>query len=114
MRYRLPEDTDPWVRASGHFDTALLVTGEDISSGASTANLLLDLRQLRIAGHARIVRPVDPGCRAPDLLPLRRVRPGRDRAIVQRGVECGMALRQRLRCQRGTRQRQRMGLRGLP
>ena len=50
VRYRLPEDTDPWVRASGHFDTALLVTGEDISSGASTANLLLDLRQLRIAG----------------------------------------------------------------
>ena len=50
IRYRLPEGTEAWVARSGHFDVVVTSTGEDLAAGATTGNLLLDLRQLRIAG----------------------------------------------------------------
>ncbi|MCL2454950.1 MAG: glycosyltransferase [Micrococcales bacterium] len=45
----LPEDTAPWVVASGFFDTPSHADGA-LRHGASTSNLLLDLAQVRRAG----------------------------------------------------------------
>lgn len=50
IRYRLPAGTSAWVARSGHFDTVVQSTDQELAAGATTGNLLLDLRQLRIAG----------------------------------------------------------------
>ncbi len=54
--FRLPDGTAAWVRDSGHFDAAQREEDAEVFEGGSSANLLLDLRQVRRAGVA-----FDPG-----------------------------------------------------